>query len=163
MKKMIGIAVASAALLLSANTWAADIGTVNMEKVVTESPQAKKIKAEMEKKFGPQRAQILEMGKTLQGDIKKFQKDRSVMSKKDLEALQNKINDEQGHLRDLQSKVQAQLSEEQNKKMDEFMSDVKSATQKVAKKEGMELVLPVNSVIYVADGADITQKVIDAM
>lgn len=163
MKKIISIAAVSAALLVSVNTWAADIGTVNMETVVTDSPQAKKIKAEMEKKFGPQRTQIMDMGKTLQADIQKLQKDRSVMSKKDLAALQKKIGEEQSALQTLQSKVQSELSKEQNAKMEEFMSAVKAATQKVAKKEGMALVLPENSVIYAEDGSDITQKVIDAM
>ena len=43
------------------------------------------------------------------------------------------------------------------------MADVKAAAQKVAKKQGMELVLPQRSAIYVADGSDITQKVIDSM
>ena len=85
------------------------------------------------------------------------------MNKKDLDALQKKIADEQSSLRDLQSKVQAEISEEQNKKMDEFMADVKAAAQKVAKKQGMELVLPQRSAIYVAEGSDITQKVIDSM
>ena len=162
MKKIISMVAVSAALLLSVNTWAADVGTVNMETVVTDSPQAKKIKSDMEKKFGPQRTQIMGMGKTLQADIQKLQKDRSVMSKKDLSALQKKISDEQSALQSLQSKVQSELSEEQNQKMEEFMSAVKVATQKVAKKEGMTLVLPENSVIYIQDGSDITQKVIDA-
>ena len=85
------------------------------------------------------------------------------MNKKDLDALQKKISDEQSQLREIQGKVQAELSKEQNAKMDEFMKDVKTATQKVAEKEKMDLVLPARSVIYVSEGSDITQKVIDAM
>ena len=163
MKKIVSLAAVSAAMLLSINAVALSVGTVDMEKVVTDSPQAKKIKAEMEKKFGPDRTKVLEMGKTLRADVQKYQKNQTVMNKKDLDALQKKIADEQSSLRDLQSKVQAEISEEQNKKMDEFMADVKSAAQKVAKKQGMELVLPQRSAIYVADGSDITQKVIDSM
>ena len=49
MKKIVSLAAVSAAMLLSVNVVALSVGTVDMEKVVTNSPQAKAIKAEMEK------------------------------------------------------------------------------------------------------------------
>ncbi len=163
MKKVFQVAAVSAALMMSLSASALSVGTIDMESVVTKSPQAKKIKSEMEAKFGPDREKVMALGKSLQADIQEYQKNQSVMNKKDLDALQKKISDEQSQLREIQGKVQAELSKEQNAKMDEFMKDVKTATQKVAEKEKMDLVLPARSVIYVSEDSDITQKVIDAM
>jgi outer membrane protein len=163
MKKMFIVIVSGLSLLFSASLLAAGVGVVDMEKVVTDSPQAKKIKADMEKKFGPQKKQIMDLGASLQANVKKFQKDKAVMSQKDLDALQKKMSSEQSQLQSMQGKVQQQLVEEQNKKMDEFMGDVKAAAKKVADKDDLDLVLPANAVIYSGDDSDITQKVMDAM
>ncbi len=93
----------------------------------------------------------------------KYQKNKAVMSKDDLAALEKTIGSEQSDLQKLQIQLQSDVQAAQEKKMKEFMSSVKLSAKKIADKKGLDLVLPANAVIYSPSKMDITKDVISSM
>lgn len=147
----------------SASVLAAGVGVVDMKQVFQTSPQIKKINADLKSKFSGQRSSIMKMGKTLQANLKKYQKNKAVMSSKSLAALKAKITSQEMKLRQAQTKFQRSLFAEQNKRMKTFMDQVKGVVQKIAKKKSLDVVLPKNSVLYSNGSLDLTASVLTGL
>lgn len=143
----------------SASAMAESIGIVNMRQIFQSSSQIKSINAKLNKKFSPQRDKIVTMGKNLQADVKKLQRNKSIMSKSKLKKLKDKIKKEQQQLRLAQAKFQQTLYSEQNKAMSGFMAKMNKVVKKIAEKRKLDLVLPKNSVLYAKQSMDITSEV----
>jgi outer membrane protein len=139
------------------------IGVVDMKSIFTSSPKVKSIKAELTKQFQPKKDNLEKMGKTLQADIEKYQKNKDVMNKKDLATLEASITKQESDFRDAQAKFQQEVFDAQNKSLNTFMDNVKSAVKTVAEKEKLDLVIPSNDVLYTKDKTDITQDVLKNM
>ena len=162
MKKLIICAVAFAATC-SASVLAESVGIVDMKQIFTTSPKVKEVKAELTKRFSPQKDTLDKLAKSLQSDISKYQKDKTVMNKKDLEDLQTQISNEEMQFRQEQTKFQQDVYTAQNQQLEKFMGIVKTAVQTVAQKDKLDLVLPDNDVLYSNNTLDITKQVLDAM
>lgn len=160
-KLVLGISVVLAACSFSA--LADGVGVVNMKTIFSTSPKVKEIKANLEKQFNPEKEKLQKMGQTLQMDIMKYQKNKAVMSKKDLETLEASITKQETAFREEQQKFQQDVFNAQNKSLETFLDSVKSAVKVVAVKDNLDLVVPSNDVLYSKDGKDITKDVLDNM
>ena len=163
MKKIIMAICLSLAAFWSIGAMAEDIGVINMQTVFKSSPKAQAINAALKNQFSARKATIVKMGQQLQADIKNYQKNQAVLSKPKLAELQKKISQQSVALRQSQAKFQSDLMAAQNQKMSGFLNQVKAATAQVATKKNLELVLPINVVIYAKDKLDITSDVLTAM
>ena len=146
---------------ISAN--AADIGVVDMKKIFNVSDKVKQIKTSLTKRFASQKNSLEKMGKSLQADIQKYQKNKTVMSKKDSASLQSKITSEEMTFRAAQSKFQQSIYAAQNESLASFMNDVKAVVKKVAAKKGVDVVLPKNDVLYSKGKLDLTRQVLKSL
>ena len=142
---------------------AQSVGLVDMRQIFQDSPQIKQINARLEKQFSPQREKVIGLGKSLQDDTNKLQRNESVMSKKEVLDLRNTIQKQQNQLREAQGQFQQGLFVAQNRAMADFMTKVTGAVEYVAKKKNLELVLPKDTVLYTKDGKDITSDVVSAL
>ena len=68
------------ALMMAFAANAEKIGVVDINKVMGTSKQAVEIKAKLEKKYKPREEKLIAMQKGIQEDIKKLQRDASVMT-----------------------------------------------------------------------------------
>ena len=162
MKKIVLIA-AAVATAFSVSAMAGGVGVVDMKKIFSTSPEVKSIKAELTKKFDPEKTKLEVMGKDLQANIAKYQKNKEVMNKKDLGMLESTITNQEEKFRDAQGKFQQDVYQAQNERLNQFMTSVKAAVAKVAQKNKLDLVLPDNDVLYQSNSMDITQQVMDDM
>jgi outer membrane protein len=161
MKKLL-IAAAVAGSMLSASVFAAnEIGTVNMQTVMTTAPQIKACQASLKKKFTPMQTKLQAQAKTLQADMKNYQKNAATMSKADLAKLQKKVQTEQAALQQGQAMLQQQAMGAQQACIKTFANTLKTAAAKVAGKKGLTVVLPSNAVIYSAANLDVTTDVLE--
>jgi len=103
------------------------------------------------------------MGQQLQLEVKSYQKEQAVLSKKKIAALQRTISQHSVALRQAQAKFQSDLLTTQNKKMSAFLDQVKAAVAKVAQKKGLDVVLPSNAVLYSKNKFDITPSVLSEL
>ena len=153
------LCAAALAVCSASAAMAASSGVVNMEQIFKTAPQVKNINATLQKQFSGQKNAVMEQGKTLQADLKNYNKNKSVMSKEDSKKLAMKIADEENQLRTAQAKFQQALFAAQNKAMAAFMKTVDAAVAKVAAKKKLGMVFPKNAVVYSHKGADITNDV----
>lgn len=164
MKKLVvvGLAVCCAAFSVGALA-EGGIGVVDMKTIFSTSPKVKAIKADLTKQFEPQKEKLEKMSTALQADIAKYQKNKDVMNKKDLAALETSITNQESAFRDAQTKFQQDVFNAQNKSLESFMDSVKAAVKTVAEKDKLDLVIPSNDVLYTKTNKDITQDVLKDM
>lgn len=162
MKKLVLIA-ATLATACSMSALASGFGVVDMKKIFSSSPEVKAIKAQLTKQFDPEKTKLEAMGKDLQANIAKYQKNKDVMNKKELTTLESTITNQEDKFRDAQGKFQQDVYQAQNERLTQFMTTVKAAVAKVAAKNKLDLVLPDNDVLYQGNNMDITQQVMDDM
>ncbi len=154
-----GVCVAVLAVCATTVFAGTKIGIVNMEQIFKNSAQVKKINTDLRTKFSSQRTEIVNLSKKLQGEMQVYSKNKSVMSKKDAADQAKAIAAQETALRTKQAGFQKQLFQSQNEAMGAFMKKVEAAVAKVAKKEGMDLVMPNNAAVYSKDGMDVTKEV----
>jgi len=144
----------------SVGIFAGNVGVVNMQTIFRTSPQIKKINLALQKKFATRKANIMKIGKNLQSEVKKFQKNQTVMNTKSANALRTKITTQGAKLRQLQGRFQKDLMTAQNVEMKKFMVTVKAAVKKIAAQKKLDIVLPSNAVLYSKNNLDITSNVL---
>ena len=160
MKRLLVAISLSLAMIWSISAMAEDIGIVNMRQIFQSSPQIKQINTNLNKQFSPQRDKIVAMGKSLQANIKKLQRNQAVMDKKSIANLRTKIQKQETDLRTAQANFQRALFAAQNKAMGAFMTKLTGVVKTIAEQKKLDLVLPKNSVLYAKDGMDITSEVV---
>ena len=161
--RKIAVVVAAFVAVSSMSALASGIGVVNMKTIFSTSPKVKEIKTDLTKQFNPEKTKLEEMGKTLQADIAKYQKNQTVMDKKDKAAMEASITGQETTFREAQAKFQQDVFAAQNKSLATFMDSVKAAVKVVAEKDKLDLVIPSNDVLYSKDKTDITKDVLDNM
>ena len=139
------------------------IAVVDMKKVFNTSPKVQKIKSSLTTEFSGQKKKLEKLQNTLQSDMQSYQKNKTVMSKKDLATLQTKIASEGANFRQEQAKFQQALYAAQTQALEGFMDNVKSVVANIAKKKDVDIVLPKNSVLYNKSDLDLTKTVLAAM
>lgn len=163
MKRVILILGMMLAIAWSVCVWAVNIGVVNMQQIFHDSPQIKKINNTLAQQFSPRREKIVKMGKQLQADVQKYQKNKSVLSATELTSLQNKITQEETQLRQEQTQFQQELYTAQDAQMTKFMKQIRGIVQTIAAKKELTVVLPKNSVLYAASDLDITSELLSKL
>ena len=161
-KLVLGLGVVLVACSVSALA-EGGVGVVDMKTIFSTSPKVKSIKAGLMKEFNPQKEKLEAMGKALQADITKYQKNKAVMDKKDLSTLEASITTQETAFRTAQAKFQQDVFNAQNKSLETFLDSVKAAVKVVAEKDKLDLVVPSNDVLYSKDDKDITKDVVDNM
>lgn len=163
MKRLfIGLCIALATMW-SVAIWAEGIGVVDIQQIFQNSPQVKKINDSLKKQFSSRRDNIVKMGKTMQDDMQKYEKNKTVMSAKDASALKDKVAQEDRDLRAAQTKFQQDLYDAQNKQMGTLMTQLKDIVKTVAADKKLTVVIPKNSVVYSDNSLDITNDVINKL
>jgi len=161
MKRLITVILLTVGIVVGVAAQAATtLGTVDMQKVFTTAKEVKKINANLEKKFSSRKKALVAEQKTLQADAKKLQKNQSVLKQADLESQRNKVTQEASDFRDKQAKFQQDLYTAQNEAMRDFMKTLNNAVEKVARRKGIDAVLPNNNLLYAKSSLDITSDVL---
>lgn len=163
MKRVRTLIVGVIAALMTVSVFAGEIGVVDMQKIFKSAPQIQQINSTLTQKFANRKQKIIEMGKQLQTQIQKFQKNKAVMSASDLATMKKNITAQEMKLRQMQAQFQQDFFKAQNKRMSEFMTKVRGIVKTIAAKKDLDMVLPKNSVLYSQGGADITPQVITAL
>lgn len=160
MKKVL---VLSAALMMAgisvAQAAETRIATVDMQVIMTKSKPAEKLRADLEKRFNPKKAELQKLADAFKADIEKMKRDDAVMSKADKDKLQKKIVDEQQALQQKQGTLQQEAMTAQNEALQSMISNVQNVVKKIANEEKYTMVIAKEAAIYMDDNLDITNKV----
>lgn len=157
--KKLGIVLLLSVMATSAFA-ATKVGVVDLQKVIQESAKAKAMNAAMLKKFKPARDALQANNEKWQADVKKYQRDMSVMTAKQKKDRQAALKKEQQTYLKKAEKFQTQYMAEQKKNVDNLQAAIKKALAAVAKKGDYSMILLKQAAPYVADDSmDVTEQV----
>lgn len=157
------VASAVAIACFSASAWAEQIGVVDMQSIFQSAPQVKKINADLTQQFQSRKDSLTKLSDQLKDDIKKYQKNKAVMSKDDLSALESKITNEETQYRQDRATFEQDVYQAQNQQMSQFLTKVKESVKTLASQKKLDIVLPKNSVLFSQDNLDITSDVLASL
>lgn len=160
-----GIVLVGVATLGFATSAMADqkIGVVDVQKVLTESPQTKQVASSIKKQFASRESKLKADQKTLQADQAKLDKNGAVMSAKNRAALQDKIISEKSAFQGRVAAFQQDVNSAQSTAMQGLLNKIKTNVSDFAKKQGYTLIVTKRSVAYASNEVDITDQVIATM
>jgi outer membrane protein len=163
--KRIVLAMVAAIGLLSINmvVEAAVYGVVDIQQIFHTAPQIQKINAQLNQEFSAKKAAIIKQGQTLQANLAKYKKQSLVSTDSQLSSLKAEITKQEEGLRQAQAEFQKELYTEQSKKMAGFMAKMKAVIQNIAKDKNLDLVLPMNAVLYSKSNLNITAGVLKSL
>lgn len=124
------------------------IAVVNVQQVLQQSPRVADVSKKLEGEFKNRQAKIGEEQKTLQDMMDKFKKESPTMSQKDKDSMQKKITADRSNLVAKVVAYQQDLQKEQNKVMQNILSDLNGIVTTIAKAQNYALVLDSQAVIY---------------
>lgn len=158
------LSLIAAFFMMNAASFAADasavppakIGVVDMQTVATESEPAKAAKAQMEAKYGKERAALEKQGNALKKQAEGLKNPKSTEQKKVdfIKAKQKLDNETRSFLR--------KVEQDEVKLRQDMVTLVFSATYEVARAKGFNFVVDVTAggVLYADKSMDLTQDVL---
>lgn len=164
MKKVIASLTVMIAMMAPVAAQAAQkIGVVNMQALIAQHPKAEGLQQRIQDTFAERIAGIQKLEETGQAQVSKLQKDGAMMNaeqrtkiERELKSLESEINLKG---RALQEDMQLRSQEEQRV----ILMDIGNAIERVAKKDGYDMVLEARSVLWATDNYNISEQVLKAV
>ena len=138
----------------------ANIGVVNIQKIMQAAPEVKVMREKLEKEFKPRQEKLMSMEQELKSDMDKLKRDGSIMSKSQKSTLEKKVMQTKRELERKGQDYQQDLNMAQNQAMEKFFSKVRKAINVVAKDKGYDIVLQSDNVPFNSSKVDITALVL---
>ena len=159
-----------AGLFVSVSAWAHDnplIATVNVFAVEQESVAWQKKLATFQEKFERNRAIIGEQEKTLQAELKEYEKQRPLLSAEQQQSRDGQINQKLAELQNTAGQMNASLDQESALANQSLRLEIAKLIKKVAKERKLDLILEVGAenfaVTYFTERLDITKIIIERL
>lgn len=165
MKKII-LGITTAVLLTCFSSVFANelkVGVIDLHEILDKTPQLKKINNDLKKQFGPQEEKIKKAQQNLQDEVKKLQRDNTVMSENDRKKLSEKIMKDRQELQQMSIDFQQKASAEQSKAMEKLLQQVQGVIKEVAQKNKLNLVLQKEGVPYFDENLSVTDQVVKSL
>lgn len=134
------------------------IAVINVEKLVTSSPQYTSAQTQMKAEFQKRADDLQAKGKQLAQDVQTFQKNADVMTPDDRVKKENDLMTRRNDLKYQEDKFQKDFQSRNQQLSQQVMEKLKSVITKTAKQDGYTLVL--QDPVYADAGYDITDQVL---
>jgi outer membrane protein len=137
------------------------LGFVNGQRVVNESPQAKRAKAKIEKEFEKRDQELQQMSKRLQTLQENLEKNGVTMAENERRNKEREFNDLNREFQRKQREFREDLNLRQNEEMAAIFEHANKVIKKIAEADKYDLI--VQEAVYFSPRIDITDKVIKAL
>ncbi len=146
-------------------SWAGvKIGVVNVQKIVFESKQGKKAKAQWEKEFAQKKKEIEKKEKELEKLREELKKNAAVLSEKAKKQKQEELRRKAMELQFAKQEAMRYLQKRNAELVDAILKKVLKKVEDYGKKNGYTLILDVTGrVVYKAKNIDLTDQIIKIM
>lgn len=136
------------------------IGAVNAVRILEQSPQAAKLRAQIEKEFAPRDKELVANQKKLKDMEDRMNRDSAIMSEQERSKLQKDIVNMRRDLKRSQDEFREDLTFRRNEELAKIQKQIIEAIQTVAKQNNYDLVLS-DGVVFAGTKVDITNLVLD--
>jgi outer membrane protein len=137
------------------------LGFVNGQRVVNESPQAKKAKQKIEKEFERRDQELQQLSKRLQTMQENMEKNAVTMAESERRTREREFNDLSRDFQRKQREFREDLNLRQNEEMAAIFERANKIIMQIAEAEKYDLI--VQEAVYFNPRIDITDKVIKAL
>lgn len=137
------------------------IGFVNGQRVVNESPQAKRAKQKLEKEFEKRDQELQQMAKRLQTMQENLEKNAVTMAESERRTKEREFAELNREFQRKQREFREDLNLRQNEELAAIFERANKVIKQVAEAEKFDLI--VQEAVYVSPRIDITEKVIKAL
>ena len=136
------------------------IGAVNAIRILEQSPQAEKMRSQIETEFAPRDKQLVAAQKELKDMEDRLAKDSAVMSEAERKKLERDIINQRRDMKRSQDEFREDLTFRRNEEIAKIQKEIVEAIQVVARENKFDIVLS-DGVIYASPKVDMTSLVID--
>lgn len=137
------------------------LGFVNGQRVVNESPQAKKAKQKLEKEFEKRDQELQQLSKRLQTMQEGLEKNGVTMAESERRNKEREFNELNRDFQRKQREFREDLNLRQNEEMAAIFERANKVIRQIAEAEKFDLI--VQEAVYFSPRIDITEKVIKAL
>ncbi|WP_131110807.1 OmpH family outer membrane protein [Sulfuricystis thermophila] len=137
------------------------IGFVNGQRVVNESPQAKRAKLKLEKEFEKRDQELQQMAKRLQAMQENLDKNGVTMAESERRTKEREFSELNREFQRKQREFREDLNLRQNEELAAIFERANKVIKQVAEAEKFDLI--VQEAVYFSPRIDITDKVIKAL
>jgi outer membrane protein len=157
------IGVAASGMLLANSVMAADqkIAVVNFQEIMGKLPQTAALMQSLEAEFKDEKAVITQLEKDIKYYQEKLKRDGSLMSAKEKEELDVKVKSLFQEYQVKGKALQQKATQRQNQETNKIIALVRQAVDNIAAKQGYDLVLSQQAVIFSKPDASITDVVVE--
>lgn len=158
MKKLLYI-IAGIFIMGTGTANAQKVGHVNSQEILFALPDYKKAEAEMKKFTEERMAEYEKMKAKLEAMISEYERIKPTASATELKIKEQDIISYQNDIANFEQTYQNSLEKRQQMYMEPLVKQVKDAIAKVAKAQGLNYILDINSLLFMDGGNDITEAV----
>jgi len=137
------------------------LGFVNGQRVVNESPQAKRAKQKLEKEFEKRDQELQQLSKRLQSMQESLEKNGVTMAESERRNKEREFNDLNRDFQRKQREFREDLNLRQNEEMAAIFERANKVIKQIAEAEKFDLI--VQEAVYFSPRIDITEKVVKAL
>ena len=137
------------------------LGFVNGQRVVNESPQAKRAKQKLEKEFEKRDQELQQLSKRLQSMQENLEKNGVTMGESERRTKEREFNDLNRDFQRKQREFREDLNLRQNEEMAAIFERANKIIKQIAEAEKFDLI--VQEAVYFSPRIDITEKVVKAL
>ena len=164
MRKLLIFAVAFSLMAASAYAGTVKIGVIDMQKIVFESKEGKKAKAEWDKEYNEKKQEIDKKTKELQKLQEELKKNAAVLSEKAKKQKQEELRKKAMELQFLKQEAMQYLQKRNAELVDAIIKKAIKIIQDYGKKNGYTLIIDrTGKVVYSDPSVDLTKKIIQIM
>ncbi|MDX1608643.1 MAG: OmpH family outer membrane protein [Halofilum sp. (in: g-proteobacteria)] len=139
-----------------------NVGYVDVQYLIDNSPQAKAATADLEEKFGPQQEQLRQQQQEFQRLQQKLQKDGLVMAEDERGQIEQRLRELKREIQRGQQAFREELNIQRSGALSQVREAVLKAVEDMARDEGYDLIVG-QGVLYAGDAVDLTQRVLERM
>lgn len=138
------------------------IGVVDINRLMSESPQFQAARAKLDDEFAPRRREIIAMQTSLEERAASLQKDLDVMGATEREAAQRELRNEERAIVRAQTEFREDSELRNNEVLRVVQQNVVAEVVAYSESEGFDLVL-VEGIVYASDRVNVTQVVLERL
>lgn len=136
----------------------AKIGYINIDHVVTRSPQFSQANDRVIRKFKPQENDLIFLDNNIKSNINRFNKNKDNFSKSEIKQKIKKIADLERELKQKALSLKKQLAHENNQELEIIQNLINTIIREIAKEQNFDLIL-YQKVAYASKKVNITSLV----
>jgi len=136
---------------------------VDVNQLLDGYKRTKIVKAEFDEKAKTMKANVDSLVTGWQNELKTYEKERSSMSKKEIELKQELLANKQQQINNYQQAIQKQLVEEDKKVTQTVINDINDFVKEYGKKKGYKVIFGATgngTIMYGEASADLTEEVL---